>query len=79
LTNIEKGRGEMAKAIIYTKTGCPYCAAAREDLKSRGIEFEEINVAQNPEQLNEMIKISGSRKVPVIITDGKTTVGFNGY
>ena len=29
---------------IYTKPGCPYCAAAKQDLEARGVEYEEIDV-----------------------------------
>ena len=69
----------MAQATIYTKTGCPYCAAALQDLKAKGIEFEEINVTNDRDRLPEMGKVSGGKKVPVILMDDKVTVGFNGY
>lgn len=69
----------MAQATIYTKTGCPYCAAALEDLKAKGTDYEEINVTKDRERLSEMVKVSGGRKVPVIVMDDKITVGFKGY
>jgi glutaredoxin len=31
--------------IIYTKTGCPYCAAAKEYHVSKGVEFIEVNLS----------------------------------
>jgi glutaredoxin len=31
---------------IYTKTGCPYCAAACQYLEGQGTPFEEINVSR---------------------------------
>jgi len=65
--------------IIYTKTGCPYCAAAKEDLKKRGIEYQEVNLSNEPERIPEMVKLSGGRIVPVIVDEsGKVTVGFGG-
>ncbi|MEK7817935.1 MAG: glutaredoxin, partial [Actinomycetota bacterium] len=30
--------------VIYTKPGCPFCAAAKEDLNSKGIEYTEHDV-----------------------------------
>ncbi len=70
----------MAKVTIYTKTGCPYCAAAKEDYSRRGIDFEEKNVHANKAWLDELLQHSGGeRKVPVIVDAGKVTIGFNGY
>jgi glutaredoxin len=64
--------------IMYTKNGCPYCKAAKEDFSKRKIEFDEINVSEKPDRIQEMVKIAGIRKVPVIVDNGKVTVGFNG-
>jgi glutaredoxin len=33
---------------LYTKPGCPYCMAARNDLVARGVEYEEIDVTTTP-------------------------------
>ena len=64
---------------IYTKTGCPYCAAAKEDLQARGITYQEVNLSDEPQRIPELIKLSGGRIVPVIVDeDGKVTVGFGG-
>jgi len=34
----------MSRVTIFTKAGCPYCAAARKHFIDRDIEFEEIDV-----------------------------------
>ena len=34
--------------IIYTKPGCPYCAAAKQDLEARGVDYDEIDVYTTP-------------------------------
>ncbi len=40
---------------------------------------EYVNVLDDPEKLKEMLKHSkGKRSVPVIVDDGKVTVGFGG-
>jgi glutaredoxin 3 len=67
----------MAEAIIYTKHGCPYCAAAKEEYAKRG-GFTEVNVNDQPDRLQEMIRISGGRQVPVIVEGDEVTVGFGG-
>ncbi len=66
------------KVRIYTKTGCPYCAAAKDDFQKRGVDFEEINLSEEPMKIPEMVKLSGGRQVPVIVDGEKITVGFGG-
>lgn len=34
----------MSSVVIYTKATCPYCIAAKDLLRSKGAEFEEISV-----------------------------------
>ncbi len=66
------------KVKIYTKAGCPYCAAAKEDFKKRYVDFEEINLSEEPLKISEMVKLSGGRQVPVIVQGDNLTVGFGG-
>jgi glutaredoxin 3 len=69
----------MPKTIIYTKPGCPYCAAAMQDMHQRGVPFIEKDAQGDPTARAEMIKLSGGATVPVIIApDGQVTVGFGG-
>ncbi|MBN1211871.1 MAG: glutaredoxin family protein [candidate division Zixibacteria bacterium] len=69
----------MSEVVIYTKTGCPYCAAALKDYTDRGIAFKEINVTDQPQFKSEVLKLTGGdRIVPVIVRDGKVTKGFGG-
>ena len=62
---------------IYTTTLCPYCKMAKEFLKENNIEFEEINVGNDPKAAQEMIEKSGQTGVPVIDINGEIIVGFN--
>ncbi len=69
----------MAKTIIYTKPGCPYCAAAMEDFRARGIAFDEIDAQGDAKARAEMRRLSGGLTVPVIVSpDGSVSVGFGG-
>lgn len=70
----------MSDITIYTKPGCPYCAAAKDDLQQRGLRFAEHNVKADQAALRDMLKLNGNRRqVPTIVQDGRATVGFNGY
>lgn len=64
---------------IYTKTGCPYCAAAKDDHASKGVEFTEVNLSVESRRIPEIVKLTGKRIVPVIVEDdGKVTQGWQG-
>lgn len=70
----------MAETIIYTKPGCPYCAAAMADLKTRGVPFKQIDAQGDKAARVEMRRLSGGLNVPTIVhPDGAVTVGFDGY
>jgi glutaredoxin 3 len=65
--------------VIYGKDTCPYTRAARDDFAQRGVAFEYINVKQHPSDLERMLEYTaGRRAVPVIVEDGKVTIGFGG-
>ena len=67
------------KVKIYTKPGCPYCAAAKEHYKKEGIDFTEIDVYAVDGAKDEVISLAGrQRMVPVIVEDGTVKVGFGG-
>ena len=69
----------MAEVIIYTKTGCPYCAAAKKHYTDTGIPFTEINVTEKPEEKDNVLKLSGGKRiVPVIVEKGEVKLGFGG-
>ena len=66
------------EVMIFTKPGCPYCKAAKEDMQEKGIAFTERDVTQDPAAKEEAIKLAGLAAVPVIVKEGKATVGFGG-
>ena len=65
--------------LIFGKDSCPYTSAAREDYAREGKKFEYLNVIQDRSQLKRMLEFSkGVREVPVIVEDGRVTIGYNG-
>lgn len=67
----------MAQVIIYTTNWCPYCNAAKAFLRSKSVEFEEIDVARDPEKRAEMERLSHRRTVPQIFIDGRAIGGYD--
>jgi glutaredoxin 3 len=64
----------MARVTIYTKSWCPYCAAAKDLLKRKGVTFEEIEITGRNDLRDEMTKRSGRATVPQIFI-GERHVG----
>ena len=64
---------------IYTKDGCPYCAAAMKHYREQGTAFEEINISRTPDAKAKILELTdGQAMVPVIIGDGEVKIGFGG-
>jgi len=68
-----------APVLLYTKTGCPYCAAKRAELAARGVAVREINVSEHPEVVSELLKVTrGRRIVPVVVEGGRIEIAPEG-
>jgi len=65
----------MNKVVIYTGPSCPYCVAAKTLLKNKNISFEEINLGEQPDKMNEMLQKSGGRRTVPQIFIGETHIG----
>jgi glutaredoxin 3 len=63
------------KIVMYSTGWCPYCSRARELLKRKGVNFEEIDVEARPEARTEMMARSGGRRTVPQIFIGATHVG----
>jgi glutaredoxin 3 len=67
-------RGRTPQVVMYATGWCPYCAQARELLKSKGVAFQEIDVEAVDGARQQMIARSGRRTVPQIFV-GDVHVG----
>lgn len=57
----------LKKIVIYTGYLCGYCSRAKDLLIEKNIDFEEINIHDQSEKLEEMIQLSGGKmSVPQI-------------
>ena len=67
----------MARVVIYTTNYCPYCFGAKALLRSKNIQFEEIDVTDDPVQRAEMERLSARRTVPQIFIDAHPIGGYD--
>ncbi len=68
-----------SSVIIYTKPGCPYCAAAKKSFTDNGIAFTEFDVKSSAEIAEKARQLAGGKSVvPVIVENGQVSLGFGG-
>lgn len=67
----------MNEITIYSTLICPYCNAAKQLLKSKGLDYQEIRVDQDRQQRLVMMEKSGRTSVPQIFINGKHIGGFD--
>lgn len=63
--------------VMYATATCPFCVAARNLLRSKRVEWDEISIANEPEKRAEMITLSGRRTVPQIFIGDQHVGGFD--
>jgi len=67
------------QVTIYTTPGCPFCAAAKQDLEERGIPYKELSIQDDPKVAQEAMRLSnGKGIVPILVIGEEVKVGFGG-
>ncbi len=61
----------MPKIEIYTTAICPYCDRAKQLLRNKNAEYNEIRVDLDDAKREEMMTRSHRRSVPQIFIDDK--------
>ncbi|MBU0540218.1 glutathione S-transferase N-terminal domain-containing protein [Patescibacteria group bacterium] len=62
---------------LFTTQTCPYCKLVKDFFQEKGVQYTEVDVAEDPAAANEMVKLSGQMGVPVVEIDGAIIVGWN--
>jgi glutaredoxin 3 len=66
----------VSTPILYVKTGCPYCGAAMDYLDEHNITYEEIDVRGDEERMRKLEEVSGQKRTPTLVWDGKVLANF---
>ncbi|MDZ5254911.1 glutaredoxin family protein [Clostridium sp. LIBA-8841] len=62
---------------VYSTNSCPWCVKAKQYLKSKNVEFEDLNVQTDMAAREDMLKKSKQMGVPVLDINGTIIVGFD--
>ena len=66
----------MARVQVYSTRWCGYCVRAKALLESRGIEYEEISLDDDPAFRQKLFDLTGGWTVPQIVVDGRPIGGY---
>lgn len=66
----------MKNVTVYTTDNCSLCLSAKTLLQRRGVDYQEINLARDPDGRDELTRITGMYTFPQIMIDGESIGGF---
>jgi glutaredoxin 3 len=66
----------MPRIRVYSTRWCGYCVRAKSLLESRGIEYEEISLDDDPAFRQKLFELTGGWTVPQILIDGRPIGGY---
>ncbi len=67
----------MRDVIVYTTEPCSFCTRVKMFLRSRGIEFQEVNLAGDPRGLAALAEQTGLITLPQVTVGGILVGGYD--
>ena len=66
----------MARVQVYSTRWCGYCVRAKALLQSRGIDYDDISLDDDPAFRQKLFDLTGGWTVPQILVDGRPIGGY---
>jgi glutaredoxin 3 len=66
----------MARIQVYSTRWCGYCVRAKTLLESKGIDYEDVSLDDDPAFRQKLFDLTGGWTVPQILIDGKPIGGY---
>jgi glutaredoxin 3 len=67
----------MKPVTVYTTDYCPFCRSAKALLDKRGVSYEEINLARDPDARAQLEAITGMVTFPQVVIGDQAIGGFD--
>jgi glutaredoxin 3 len=64
------------KITLYTTDPCGFCRSAKSLLESRGVSYDEVNLAKDPDGRAELVALTGQMTFPQILVGKRAIGGF---
>jgi glutaredoxin 3 len=65
-----------SKITMYTTDPCGFCRSAKSLLESRGVTYDEVNLAKDPDGRAELVALTGQMTFPQILVGQRAIGGF---
>ncbi len=66
----------MAAVTVYTTDPCSFCVRVKQLLAARGIAYDEINLAKDPQGRAELLDRTGMMSFPQVIIGDELVGGY---
>ncbi|MCM0757759.1 glutaredoxin family protein [Sporomusa sphaeroides DSM 2875] len=63
--------------IVYTASDCPWCQKTKDYLRSKQVEFKEINVEVDIKGRDELLALTNQLNIPVLKMNDQVITGFD--
>lgn len=67
---------DTERVTVYTTEPCGFCRQAKALLESRGIDFDEVNLAKDPSGRADLVAITGQMTFPQVLIGQRSIGGF---
>jgi glutaredoxin 3 len=64
------------EVTVYTTEPCGFCRQAKALLHSRGVNYEEVNLAKDPDGRADLVALTGQMTFPQIVVGRRSIGGF---
>ena len=64
--------------LVFTADGCPHSRALCEDFDRRGVEYREINLSREPDEMSRFRDLVWEHRLPVVADHERVSIGFHG-
>ena len=64
------------RITLFTTEPCGFCRQAKALLAARGLDYEEINLAKDPDGRADLVKRTGQMTFPQIVVGDRPIGGF---
>jgi glutaredoxin 3 len=67
----------MEDVTVYTTPTCPWCTKVKSYLKTKGVDYREVDVVDDAQAARRMMELTGQKSVPVITIGERYIVGYD--
>jgi glutaredoxin 3 len=64
------------RVTLYTTEPCGFCRQAKALLQSRGVDYDEVNLAKDPDGRADLVARTGQMTFPQIVVGDRAIGGF---